>query len=185
MFDFGFSEIALILVLGLVVLGPEKLPIAFKTISQWIKTARELGQGVQYTLSQELKMHEMQDEIQKLGEMAKSQLYPADNKALKKEIEELRATVEELQAHISLLSPQGQTYKSTLINIDHNVKTQHVENQFVEQIIEEEDLERDDDIEYYEQIDLNIINCHPPRPPLNKVKMENRNSLIATAKNQE
>lgn len=37
MFDIGFSELILLMVLGLVVLGPKRLPIAIRTVMDWVK----------------------------------------------------------------------------------------------------------------------------------------------------
>ncbi len=42
MFDIGFLELAVILVLGLLVLGPERLPLVAKKIGYW------LGKGRRY-----------------------------------------------------------------------------------------------------------------------------------------
>ncbi len=54
MFDIGFSELLLVLVIGLVVLGPERLPVAVRTVSGWIRALRSLAASVQHELSQEL-----------------------------------------------------------------------------------------------------------------------------------
>ena len=40
MFDIGFSELLLIGVIGLLVLGPERLPTAVRTASLWIGRIR-------------------------------------------------------------------------------------------------------------------------------------------------
>ncbi|REI01655.1 MULTISPECIES: Sec-independent protein translocase protein TatB, partial [Bacteria] len=52
MFDIGFSELLLVLVIGLVVLGPERLPVAVRTVSGWIRALRSLAASVQHELSQ-------------------------------------------------------------------------------------------------------------------------------------
>ena len=36
MFDIGFWELLLIAIIGLVVLGPERLPVAIRTVRNWI-----------------------------------------------------------------------------------------------------------------------------------------------------
>jgi sec-independent protein translocase protein TatB len=36
MFDIGFGELVIVAILGLLVLGPERLPIAIKHISLWV-----------------------------------------------------------------------------------------------------------------------------------------------------
>ncbi|MFQ9623296.1 MAG: Sec-independent protein translocase protein TatB, partial [Enterobacteriaceae bacterium] len=37
MFDIGFSELLLVFVIGLIVLGPQRLPVAVKTVASWIR----------------------------------------------------------------------------------------------------------------------------------------------------
>lgn len=65
MFDIGFSELLLVLVIGLVVLGPERLPVAVRTVAGWIRTLRSLAATVQNELAQELKIQELQDSLKK------------------------------------------------------------------------------------------------------------------------
>ncbi len=65
MFDIGFSELILLMVLGLVVLGPKRLPITIRTVMDWVKTIRGLAANVQNELKQELKLQELQDSIKK------------------------------------------------------------------------------------------------------------------------
>ncbi len=66
MFDIGFGELALIFVIGLVVLGPERLPVAVRTVVGWIRALRSLASTVQNELSQELKLQELQDSLKKV-----------------------------------------------------------------------------------------------------------------------
>ncbi|NHX33969.1 twin-arginine translocase subunit TatB, partial [Escherichia coli] len=56
MFDIGFSELLLVAVIGLVVLGPERLPVAVRTVAGWIRAMRSMAANVQNELSQELKL---------------------------------------------------------------------------------------------------------------------------------
>jgi sec-independent protein translocase protein TatB len=45
MFDIGFAELLLIAIVGLLVLGPERLPIAIRTVSLWVgRLRRSLGE---------------------------------------------------------------------------------------------------------------------------------------------
>jgi len=61
MFDIGFWEVALISVVGLVVLGPERLPTAIRSVMQWINTAKGIANSVKTEISQELKLHELNE----------------------------------------------------------------------------------------------------------------------------
>ena len=66
MFDIGFSELLLVFVIGLIVLGPQRLPVAVKTVASWIRTLRSLATTVQNELAQELKLQEFQESLKKV-----------------------------------------------------------------------------------------------------------------------
>lgn len=93
MFDIGFSELLLVFVIGLVVLGPERLPVAVKTVVGWIRAIRSLAANVQHELAQELKLQELQDSVKKVEEAGKGMLSPE----LKESIEELRKTADSVK----------------------------------------------------------------------------------------
>ncbi len=58
MFDFGFSEILVILVLALIVLGPEKLPGVVRRVGRWVGRARAMARQFQDQLEEELDLDE-------------------------------------------------------------------------------------------------------------------------------
>jgi sec-independent protein translocase protein TatB len=58
MFDIGFSEILLIFVLGLVVLGPEKLPRVAAQVGRWIGRARGMARQFREQLEEEVNLEE-------------------------------------------------------------------------------------------------------------------------------
>ncbi|MCW8852827.1 MAG: Sec-independent protein translocase protein TatB [Gammaproteobacteria bacterium] len=58
MFDVGFWEILLILVLALVVIGPERLPGAARQAGFWVGKARRYIEGVRTEVEQELDVNE-------------------------------------------------------------------------------------------------------------------------------
>jgi len=49
-FDIGGWEFLLIIMLALLIIGPKDLPLAIRTITQWIRKARSLAQEFQYNL---------------------------------------------------------------------------------------------------------------------------------------
>jgi sec-independent protein translocase protein TatB len=57
-FDIGFWEIFLILVLALIVIGPERLPGAARTAGYWIGRARRFVEGVKSDVEQEFDVAE-------------------------------------------------------------------------------------------------------------------------------
>jgi sec-independent protein translocase protein TatB len=59
MFDIGFWEITLILILALVVLGPERLPGAARTVGQWVGKARRYIEGVKSEVEREFDTGEL------------------------------------------------------------------------------------------------------------------------------
>jgi len=59
MFDFGFGELLLIAVIALVVLGPERLPVAARLAGLWIRKARTQWNAVKAELENELADEEL------------------------------------------------------------------------------------------------------------------------------
>ena len=86
MFDIGFWELILISVVGLVVLGPERLPKAIRSVVQFVSAAKSMANNVKDELSQELKIQELQDNLRKAEQMNMEDLAPD----LKKSVEELK-----------------------------------------------------------------------------------------------
>ncbi|MDO4697744.1 MAG: Sec-independent protein translocase protein TatB [Pasteurellaceae bacterium] len=93
MFDIGFSELALIFLIGLVVLGPKRLPIAIRTVMGWVSTIRGLASNVQNELAQELKLQELQESIKKAEQLNLSKLSPE----LAQTVSELKQSAEKMQ----------------------------------------------------------------------------------------
>lgn len=63
MFDIGFLEILLIGVLALLVLGPERLPGAIRTVSYWMSRIRRSFQQVKMELEREVDIAELKQQI--------------------------------------------------------------------------------------------------------------------------
>ncbi len=101
MFDIGFSELVLLMLVGLVVLGPKRLPVAIRTVMGWVKTIRGLAANVQNELKQELKLQELQDSFKKAEQLNLKQLSPDLSKTveeLKEQAQKMRAELEEKAA---------------------------------------------------------------------------------------
>ncbi|QLB20661.1 twin arginine-targeting protein translocase TatB [Vespertiliibacter pulmonis] len=93
MFDIGFSELVLIFIVGLVVLGPKRLPIAIRTVMGWVRTIRGLAANVQNELAQELKLQELQESIKKAETLNLNRLSPE----LEKTVADLKQAAEKLK----------------------------------------------------------------------------------------
>lgn len=92
MFDIGFWEIGLISIIGLVVLGPERLPIAIRSVMQWVNTVKGMANSVKSEISQELKLHEMNENMIKATKEGLDSLDPE----LQKSIDEMKQSAQEL-----------------------------------------------------------------------------------------
>lgn len=97
MFDIGFSELVLIFIVGLVVLGPQRLPVAIRTVMGWVRTIRGLAHNVQTELAQELKLQELQESIKKAEQLNISQLSPE----LSKTVADLKESAAKMQSALN------------------------------------------------------------------------------------
>ncbi|WP_263753533.1 Sec-independent protein translocase protein TatB [Kosakonia cowanii] len=93
MFDIGFGELLLVFIIGLVVLGPKRLPVAVRTVVGWIRALRSLATTVQNELTQELKLQEFQDSLKKVEKASLDNLTPE----LKESMDELRQAAESMK----------------------------------------------------------------------------------------
>ena len=105
MFDIGFSELVLVFIVGLVVLGPQRMPVAIRTVMGWIRTIRGLAANVQNELAQELKLQELQESIKKAEALNLSSLSPE----LSKTVEELKQSAAQMQSELN--KAQGEIKK--------------------------------------------------------------------------
>ncbi len=70
MFDIGFSELLLIAVVALVVLGPERLPKAARFTGLWVRRARAQWFSVKSELERELAAEELKRSLQEARQAA-------------------------------------------------------------------------------------------------------------------
>jgi len=62
-FDIGFSELLIVFVVGLLILGPERLPTAAKTAGLWVRKIRRSINSVQREINAQLDQEELQQKI--------------------------------------------------------------------------------------------------------------------------
>jgi sec-independent protein translocase protein TatB len=60
MFDVGFSELVLLFVIGLLVLGPQKLPKVAAEIGKWVGRARRTATQLRRQLEREIELSEIE-----------------------------------------------------------------------------------------------------------------------------
>ncbi|PTY37513.1 twin arginine-targeting protein translocase TatB [Saccharospirillum sp. MSK14-1] len=80
MFDMGFSELLLIAVIGLVVIGPERLPGVARTVGRQVGNLRRFMRSMQTQLEQEVKLDELNRKImaETRGQTFRNNDEPAD-----------------------------------------------------------------------------------------------------------
>ena len=112
MFDIGFSELLLVFVIGLIVLGPQRLPVAVKTVASWIRTLRSLAATVQNEITQELKLQEFQESLKKVEKASLDNLTPE----LKASMDELREAAESMKRSYSAHDPEKASDEANTIH---------------------------------------------------------------------
>jgi sec-independent protein translocase protein TatB len=69
MFDIGFSELLIIAVVALIVLGPERLPKAARFAGLWVRRARAQWHSVKDELERDLAAEELKRNLQDTREL--------------------------------------------------------------------------------------------------------------------
>jgi len=60
MFDVGFWELLVMAVIGLLVLGPERLPRAARQLGRWLSTARRTASQLRWQIEREIDLGDQQ-----------------------------------------------------------------------------------------------------------------------------
>jgi sec-independent protein translocase protein TatB len=97
MFDIGFSELLLLAVVSLLVLGPERLPGAVRTATTWINRIRRSFNEVRSELERELNANELK---QDLHNHAIIKQLEDTGKELNQDLDAVRAGLQDLQFDI-------------------------------------------------------------------------------------
>ncbi len=93
MFDIGFWELVLISVVALVVLGPERLPHAIRSVARFVSAAKNMANNVKDELAHELKVQELQDNLRKAEQMGMQNLSPE----LQESVDKLKQAAQDVQ----------------------------------------------------------------------------------------
>jgi len=67
MFDIGLWELMLLFIIGLLVVGPERLPSLARTVALWINKARRMVSDVRDEVEKELRVEEIKRSIRQEG----------------------------------------------------------------------------------------------------------------------
>lgn len=76
MFDIGFWELLLVALIGLLVLGPERLPAALRALQRGVQKAKSFGSSVQAELNHELRIKELHEHLRKAEQLDADKLSP-------------------------------------------------------------------------------------------------------------
>ena len=116
MFDIGFWELSLIAIIGLVVLGPERLPVAIRTLRGWISGVRKFSDSVKTELTEELRIQELHANLKKAEQ--------ADMKNLSPEIAESLKTLKEAAEMVNRpyqLDKDNEPEKTVSVSIESDI----------------------------------------------------------------
>ena len=107
MFDIGFTELVLIGIVALVVIGPERLPAVAKTAGQWIAKLQRFVRGVKTDLASELETGDLKkligdqreqiDELRKMVTTAKNDFEKSTNEA----VQDAKSSLNELETKVA------------------------------------------------------------------------------------
>ncbi|MHA7833367.1 MAG: Sec-independent protein translocase protein TatB [Algiphilus sp.] len=78
MFDLGFWELLFVGVIALVVLGPERLPVAARTVGRWVGQARSYARSLSNELDREVHIKEIRQQVQSAETEIRSGFQSAD-----------------------------------------------------------------------------------------------------------
>ncbi|MFD2165754.1 Sec-independent protein translocase protein TatB [Thalassotalea euphylliae] len=73
----------LISIIGLVVLGPERLPVAIRTVRDWVSTIKSFSNNVKTELKEELRINELHENLKKAEQSDFKQMSPEVAESLK------------------------------------------------------------------------------------------------------
>ncbi len=108
MFDIGFSELLVIAIVALVVLGPERLPKAARFAGLWVRRARNQWDSVKQELERELHAEDIKRQMQDV----RRSMQDTENE-LRASGEAARRQAQDLDAHGRLLADEVRSSAET------------------------------------------------------------------------
>jgi sec-independent protein translocase protein TatB len=101
MFDIGFTELVIVAIVGLLVIGPERLPGAIRTGSAWLGRIKRGFNDIKREVEQELHNDGVMQELKKTQQQLQD-----ETSAL---TEDMRQTTEQLNPLADLQDENGDT----------------------------------------------------------------------------
>ena len=108
MLDVGFSEVVIIAIIALVILGPERLPKVARTLGFWVGKARRMVADVKSDIDREMRESELAD-LRKLGdeisdvknEVQSAAGEVADDVGVEPVVESIKNSADDVQSSVS------------------------------------------------------------------------------------
>lgn len=117
MFDIGFLELVIVGVIALLVLGPERLPVAARTVGKWVARARRMTSQFTKEIDRQIELDELRAELKKQGESLD----------IREDAHNIHATVSEALQQAKEFEPLPRTEEDTPFNPDlHKAATESV-----------------------------------------------------------
>ncbi len=121
MFDVSFSELLLILVVGLLVFGPEKLPEVVRTAGLWIAKIKRSYLQVRSEIEREMGVDEMKRDLHNNAIMQNLRDVHGDLRRTQEELQRLPYDVSDVvqRANASSAAPIPESQPDTRADSDH------------------------------------------------------------------
>ncbi|GAB1621799.1 Sec-independent protein translocase protein TatB [Agarivorans albus] len=113
MFDIGFWELILISVMGLVILGPERLPGAIRSVLAVVRKVKQSVSSVTTELKQELELDELHQNLKKAEQQGLESL----NGDLSESFETLKARAESVTRPYQKSSPEQNQHEADTVTM--------------------------------------------------------------------
>ncbi|WP_414040438.1 Sec-independent protein translocase protein TatB [Acidithiobacillus sp. M4-SHS-6] len=123
MFDFSFGELALLGIIVLLVVGPEKMPELARTAGKWYGAMRRTMTSLRSEVEQQLLLDELRKEADKLRDYANEELLPGDITASSS----LRASSENARSPVVTI-PEASGNRQVELDIDTIPPAIHAED---------------------------------------------------------
>jgi sec-independent protein translocase protein TatB len=100
MFDVNFSEILVILVVALVVIGPERLPAVARSMGQWLGRIQRFVSTVKQDVNKSMELEELR-ELERKVKAEAAALEQSAQQAGKDISREMRQVEQEIERHVA------------------------------------------------------------------------------------
>lgn len=104
MFDIGFWELLVIAVMSLVILGPERLPGAVRSVAKTFRSVRNMANGFKSEMEHQLRVHELHENLKKAENQGLNNLSPE----LQESLDELKSAADSVNRPYASSSDAGE-----------------------------------------------------------------------------